>query len=627
MSTYRDKTFNLSHFKNYLGPNPYLNKGALVFEFAISSANQPLPIEDYHQEILKKIPQLSSHIPNTYEELFAQTVAQVNQLEMELYIESYSVIDHHIAIQCLDYETTLGVINLVWEWWETITHYQDFNFRSRLKELQENFRVSPYGGPTSYALWESAAKKGIPTFYLPEERLMQYGYGKYNLRGVSTTFSCDSHLDSDFTTFKDHCKEFLTRCGFPVPQGKVVYSFKEALDLGDNINISYPLVVKPVVGHKGIGVTANINTEKELKFAYNQAVDASPHHREEIIIEQYIPGRDFRLICVGGKFVAALERRPPFIVGDGKSTIEELIEQENATEARQDTPISPLAKIIVDDVLENYLEQQRLSLNTVLDVDNLVYLRQVSNISSGGVSVDITRTIHPDNIILAQEIAQYFNLICLGIDVIALNLSKSWKQGEFAIIEINAAPGVFMHLKPALGESIDVPGRVLEYLFPPEKPCRMPIITFNHLSEKTIFELVDLILMRRPHWTIGALSHQGMWLNHSGKILRENYNTHVRTLLRHPQLDLLLVEYSGDIFEKEGMMYEGSDMVILENPTKIERILARDLLPNGIFIIKEGCEVSLQQRNKKEVRRLANANDFSDFYLREICQLIFTDKS
>jgi cyanophycin synthetase len=246
---------------------------------------------------------------------------------MDLHLKHFSVIHNdkadRVAVQSLDRETTRGVIDLVWDWLEAITRDEYFDVLYRMLHLQEMFRASAYGGPTSYAILRSAYHKGIPAFWLPDERLMQYGYGKYQVRGVSTTFDRDSHLDSDFTTQKDDCKAFLAHRGFPVPQGDVVYNLDDARDAA--YSIGYPVAVKPVAGHKGKGVTANIQNSEELGKAFHQALEASPDNYSPIIVEKYISGSDFRLLCVGGKFVAGLERRPPFVVGDGNSSISELI--------------------------------------------------------------------------------------------------------------------------------------------------------------------------------------------------------------------------------------------------------------------------------------------------------------
>jgi cyanophycin synthetase len=617
-------TFDVFNFKDYAGPNPYLNKSAIVFDFAVKSEGNPLPIYDYILTIGNNFTKLRGLICNSYADLFAQNISYVNKLEMNLHLDSYSLKNqgnyNRIALHFLDYKSTYEVIHFVWDWLEAITDNRNFDPAYKLLKLQELFSNSIYGGPTHYSLIRSAYYKNIPTFFLPSESLIQYGYGKYQVRGFSTTFNCDSHLDSDFTTQKDDCKAFLESAGFPVPKGQIVYDLNEALEVVKNL--SYPVAVKPVVGHKGIGVTANIPNDHELEFALGKAQNACHHGSHAIIVEQYIPGSDFRLLCVGGKFVAALERRPPFVVGDGYFTLRSLIEKENATPARRDTPISALGKIITDDVMDEYLYEQGLKLDSIIPKEQVVYLRKVANLSSGGVSIDVTEKVHPDNMILAQDIAQYFNLVCLGIDAITPDISKSWKEGNFGIIEINAAPGVFMHLNPAIGKPVDVPSRIMEYLFPPDKPCRIPIVTFNRLEKKQVDEIIDHILLRHPHWKIGTVCQQGIWLNHSEKVPVKDYNINVQRLLRHPKLDLLIAEYPEHIFAEQGMSYEGSDLMILDEPTEIEMILARDLLPDGTLIIKRGKHISVNAKGYVESYDLGESESFTYIYLKAITQLI-----
>jgi cyanophycin synthetase len=624
------RIIDVFHFKHYPGPNPYLDSGAAVFDLWIDPAADLLDIEDLCYEMGRDLPRLRGLEADNYPELFARVVSEVNKLEMGLHFEKFGIrtvkdsedgsrVDR-IAVESLDKLTTYDAIELVRDWWEAIADDRSFDILLEIRRLQTLFRRSTYGGPTVYALLKTARARNIPTFHLRDERLMQYGYGKYSARGVATTFDRDSQLDSDFTTHKDDCKAFLEHCGFPVPRGRIVYTLDEALDAVDIIG--YPVAVKPVVGHKGIGVTADVRDDRGLEFAFAKAKEALSEGNSSIIVERSITGADYRLLCVGGDFVAAVERRPPYVVGDGVSAIDELIDRENATTARQDTPTSPLGKIPRDEVTIAYLNEQKLTLDDVLDKDRVVYLRKVANISMGGVSIDATTTIHPDNMILAQDIASYFGLVCLGIDAIARDISRSWKEGDFAVLEINAAPGVSMHLNPAIGDSVDVPSSILDHLFPPACPCRIPIVTFNRLYKDEIFAIVNSVLSRQPNWTIGSISRDGIWINYSPKPDIEDYNQGVKSLLRHPKLDFLIAEYSGDIFEDYGMAYEGSDLVILDEPTEKELLLGRDLLPHGTLIVKEGNDISARVRGSIERYSLAEGQSFSDVFLKEIARAL-----
>ena len=616
----RTDVFDIFNFKHYLGPNPYLDVGALVFDFALIDSREPLPIEDYIASIGDRYPNIRDQTYESYAHLFAQVVSEAGKLDMDLHLNRWSVKPYpnltRISIQSLHERTTREVIYFVWDWFEAITQDEDFAFDEQLVRLQDRFRASVYGGPTVYALLRTAYEKGIPAFYLWEEGLMQYGLGKKHVRGVATTFNCDSHLDSEFTTRKDDCKAFLKTLGFPVPEGSIVFSEKEALAAAREIG--YPVAVKPVVGHKGIGVTADVQDSKELISAYNRSVAAIPENQQtRIIVEKSISGSDFRMLCVNGRFVAATERRPASVVGDGYLTLAELIRQENRKPARLDTPTSPMSKIQIDEAMELYLEEQRLSLDSVIEKGRTVYLRKVANLSAGGMSIDATSTVHDDNIILAQDIAQHFQLTCLGIDVITKSLAESWKSSNFAILEINAAPGVLMHLKPSVGESVDVPSHILETFFESGTDARIPIITFNKISVEDLQATIDHILLQTPNLTIGAVCRDAVFVNRSKKVLSKDYNSNVQTLLRHPKVDLLIAEYPEEILEEQGVFYQNSNIVVLDNPTETEMILVRDVFDGSTVVIRKGNDISIRRKGLIEDYTLGEDEPFTRVYLKE----------
>ncbi|MBE9127167.1 acetate--CoA ligase family protein [Coleofasciculus sp. LEGE 07092] len=617
--------FDIFNLKHYIGPNPYVDTAALVFDFALTGYLSPRSIDDYVSIISQVYPPLGNETYESYAHLFAKTASEVGKLDMGLHLDRWSLKpygnDVRISVQTLHARTQRSVVYAVWDWFETITQNQKFGLRSQIKVLQNQFRNSVYGGPTVYALLRTAYEQGIPAFYLWDEGLMQYGYGKKQVRGVATTFDGDSHLDSDFTTRKDDCKAFLNTLGFPVPKGDIVVSLEEALVIARKIG--YPVAVKPVIGHKGIGVTADVQNAEELEFAFDRAVKAI--HEEQpigVIVEKSIRGSDYRLLCVNGRFVAATERRPASIIGDGSSTIAELIERENQTLARMDTPTSPLSKIQSDEAMEMYLDEQGLFLDSVIEKNHTVYLRKVANLSSGGVSLDATRIVHPDNVILAQDVAQHFRLTCLGIDLIARDLTKSWKDSEFAILEINAAPGISMHLRPAVGESVDVPSLILETFYESSVDARIPIITFNRISVQELQETIDQIIFQHPDWTIGAVCRDAVFINRSEKILNEDYNTNVQNLMRNPKLDLLITEYMEDVLERDGMFYYGSNLVVLDNPTETEMMLARDIFDDSTLVVKEGDNISIRRRGLMEQYRLGHDEPFKRVYLKEIAKLL-----
>jgi cyanophycin synthetase len=617
--------FDIFHFKYYSGANPYLQGGAFVFDFAVKSAADPLPLATYVHAITERYPQLQGLQFESYAHLFAQTAVELSKLEMELRCQCYSIKPVakavRIAIDSLHELTSRGVVYAVWDWFEDISRDRDFNLESQIKMLQGRFRRSPYGGPTVYALLNSAADQGIPAFYLPDEGLMQYGYGRKQIRGIATTFDQDSHLDSNFTTRKDDCKAFLAALGFPVPKGEIV-STREGV-LKTTQRIGYPVAIKPVVGHKGIGVTAEVQNDQEAEFAFERAVEAHPEDEPiRVIVEQHVYGNDHRLLCVNGKFVAATERQPALVVGDGESTIAQLIAAENAKPERLDTPTSPLGKIITDQSMERFLSEQNLQLDSVIESDRVVFLRKVANLSSGGMSLDATPRVHPDNIILAQDIAQHFRLVCLGIDVLTPDISRSWKEGKFGIVEINAAPGVYMHLRPAIGDSVDVTGKILRTFFESGSDSRIPILSFNYIPLDELKELIDQISVKHPNWKIGAICKEGVFVNRGEKQMTGSYNTQVQSLLRNPTLDLLIVEYPEDTLEQEGMFYDKSNIVILDNPSEVELILTHNVSEDATIVIKQEKTITVRNNGLLDQYELGEQEPFKRIYWKEISAIL-----
>ncbi|NJK72158.1 MAG: cyanophycin synthetase [Synechococcaceae cyanobacterium SM2_3_60] len=615
--------FDLFNLRHYVGPNPYLDTAALTFDFALNGDIAPLPLAEYEHVLRQRLPGLPTC--QSYPQLFAEAAALVNGLDMDLPLRQYRVHAFgrfdRIALQTLHSRTTRSVLFFVWDWLEAIQQRQMFDYDGQMRKLQEIFRISAYGGPTVYALYQAAQQQQIPAFYLWDEHLMQYGFGKHQVRGVATSFASDSNLDSDFTTHKDDCKIFLDNMGLPVPVGGVVQTLEAAQALA--VELGFPLAIKPVSGHKGIGVTANVQSDEEVEFAFEKALEAIPDNvPKDVIVEQSIQGNDFRLLCVAGKFVAAVERQPPWVVGNGFSTILSLIAQENAKPERLDTPTSPLGKIPCDESLAMCLAEQGLSVASVPRPGERVYVRKVANLSSGGVSIDATQQVHPDTIMLAQDIAQHFRLTCLGIDVIAADISQSWRQGNFGIIEINAAPGIYMHLKPAIGESVDVPSQILQTFFATPKDARIPIVTVNYTDVASLQALIDTVLFRHPGWTVGGVCWDALFINRVEKFMHPSYNQNILNLLRNPKLDVLIAEYSHRTLERSGMFYEGSDLVILDNPTERERLLARQVVPGGTVITCEGQQVSVQSQGMVERYIMQPREAFSHIYLREIARVL-----
>ncbi|MEW6366285.1 MAG: acetate--CoA ligase family protein [Acidobacteriota bacterium] len=585
--------YEIRNLRSFSGPNYYLDSPAIVFDLDIDHGG---PFEALRESAVDRFPVLRSRTIETPADLFALTLLQVIRLDLDLFVSKSAVhvIDGaaRIAAEYIDEGVAKEAAYLVRDWLSAVAEKKPFDFEGNMQGLQTDFDKTLYGGPTLYSLLEAAMKRSIPVHYLFEENQFQWGYGKKQLRGRSTTFHTDGIKDTEFTTYKDMVKDFLQMCGFPTPIGRNCYSLKEALAQAEQLG--FPVVVKPVAGHKGQGVTTNVRSMDELRSAYQAAEQSARQekgHNDGVIVEQQIEGTDHRLLAVNGKFLAALQRIPAYVDGNGHDTIETLIERENATSARVDNARSPLCKIKTDENLIEFLKLQRLSLRSVPKPGERIFLRRVANISAGGVSINVTSKVHPKNVKLVEDIASFFNLTALGIDVLAGDISKPWTDGDFGIIEINAAPGVFMHLTPAIGDPLDIPAAILRSHFPKDGSERIPIVTGNRLSLNFSQMLFRELRAIRPGIQFASLTEEGILFN--GEFFFKNpvHAQNVKIMLRHPKLDLALFTHRRDDILDSGMLHRGADLVILEAPDKEEEVLRRDLLPGGILVELGGPEI------------------------------------
>lgn len=622
--------FDVFNLRHYVGPNPDLSCEALAFDFAFTGHPKPIPLNDLHSAIAEKLPELATQEFSSYAQLFGHTVSSVNRLDLNLHMDKWEANEKEngarIAFQVVHKTTSWKVVYFVWDWFEYICDPDDneFDYDTLFTELQESFSRSVFGGPTSYSLIKAAAKKSIPVTYLWDEGLFQYGYGKNMIRGIATTFDTDSHVDSDFTCRKDDCKAFLTEYGFPVPDGEVIYELEEAMEAAEDIG--YPVVCKPVVGHKGIGVTANIENEEQLAVAFAEAVKAVPEGEPaSIIVEAFISGNDHRILCVDGEFVAAVKREAAFVLGDGESTVMQLIDIENGKEIRADTATSPLGKILTDEVMDNTLAESGLTRDSVLEKGHKVYLRKVANLSLGGVSEDVTDIVHPEIIAMSRAISQHFKLTVFALDVITDNIANSWipakgeKRTNFGIIEINAAPGIYMHLKPAYGRSIDVPTRIVETFFDEREDARIPILTFSKLSKPAMKRIIDYIMHHDICRYPAGVCTEGMFLKKHEFPVNRDYNANMRNVLRNPRVEMLLAEMPLAVYETEGMYYNSSDLLVLEDPNETEMILAEDVEPHATIMIRQGNDVEIRRGEAEpELLKVEFEDEFFTMVLHEI---------
>ena len=374
---------------------------------------------------------------------------------------------------------------------------------TRLHNLAEAARL----GPTTQSLVEEAERRGIPWIRRDEHSLVQLGTGRYQKVIRASITGATSHIAVETASDKDLTKKILSSAGIPVPRGEIVYSAQEAIAAADRIG--FPVVIKPFNGNHGRGVTTDLRNAEEIGDAFSRAQAISRH----VIVEQHYTGRDFRALVVKGDVVAVSERVPAHVIGDGVHTIEELIASVNLDPRRGDGHEKMMTRIKIDDALVATLAKAGYSLSTIPHKKLRILLSTTANLSTGGVALDRTDDIHPDNSLIARRAALSIGLDVAGIDFILPDVSRSWREMGGGIVEVNAAPGFRMHLHPAEGRARNVAKPVLDALFPSEAKTQIPIIAITGTNGKSTTVRMVAHILRSSGLNVGFTSTSGVYIN------------------------------------------------------------------------------------------------------------------
>ncbi|MFP4016198.1 MAG: cyanophycin synthetase, partial [Halanaerobiales bacterium] len=424
--------------------------------------------------------------------------------------------------------------------------------------------IKRYGiGPSTRSLIEAASNRGIPVITLDKEAcLYQLGYGKKQKRIEATISSTTSCIAVDIASNKMQTKILLEDAGLPVPRG---YILENTLQLKELIcHIDTPLVVKPFNCNHGKGVSLNIHNWYELKKAFYRAKKYS----RKVIIEEYIAGKDYRLLVVGNNMVAAAERRPPYVRGDGRSNISQLIDQVNESSLRGEGHEKPLTRINIDEVVVKYLCGQGYNLDTIPEKNQLIYLRHNGNLSTGGTAEDITDQVHPLNVDLAVRAARVIGLDIAGVDIIAQDIRVPLSKQDGAVIEVNAAPGIRMHHFPTTGKKRAAADAIIDYLFPDDNG-RVPVVSITGTNGKTTTTRLLAEIFCQIYDNVGYTTTDGTYIN--GHCIMSGDNTgpiSAKAILMEPTIDIALLETARGGIVREGLGYNYSDIGVIINITE-----------------------------------------------------------
>lgn len=417
-------------------------------------------------------------------------------------------------------------------------------------------------GPSTAAIANEAKKRNIPVTRIGYESLIRLGHGKQSKMLEATLSDETSCISADISSNKQLTKLILDEHQIPVPYGKVVYTEISAVMAAKQIG--FPVVVKPFNGNQGKGVQTNLKNETEVRNAFMEALK----YGSGIIVEKYMFGNDYRILVVGGEVKAVAQRLPAMIIGDGIHSITELVEILNREPERGESHEKSLTKIDLGEVEKSVLRKNEMDENTVPKAGERIILRENGNISTGGTAIDCTDLIHPDNVDIAVNAANVIGIDIAGIDMVAEDISKSILSSEGAVIEVNCAPGIRMHLYPSEGEARNVAKDIVDFLFPNDS-YDFPIVSVTGTNGKTTTVRLISHILTQSGRTVGITSTSGTF--HGDKCISKGDNSgprSARTLLANKQIDAAVVETARGGIIREGLGYDLADVGIVTNVTE-----------------------------------------------------------
>ncbi|ARP82722.1 cyanophycin synthetase [Bordetella genomosp. 8] len=426
----------------------------------------------------------------------------------------------------------------------------------RLRELDEDIRL----GPSTGAIVHAAVARGIPYRRLTQGSMVQFGWGSRQRRIQAAETDRTNAISESIAQDKDLTKMLLAAAGVPVPLGRTASSADDAWAAAQELG--GPVVVKPRDGSQGRGVAVNIETRERITAAYAAAAEIS----RDVIVERYIPGHDFRLLVVGDTLVAAARRDPPQVSGDGVHTVRELIDQVNLDPLRGDGHATSLTKIRIDDIAIATLAKQGYDVNSVPPTGARVVLRNNANLSTGGSATDVTDEVHPELAARAVTAARMIGLDLCGVDVVAETMHLPMEDQRGAIVEINAAPGLRMHLTPSFGKGRAVGEAIISNMYADGEDGRIPVVAVAGTNGKTTTVRLTAHLIGQDGTRVGMTNSDGVYIGPRRIDTGDCSGPRsARSVLGHPDVDAAVLETARGGILREGLAFDRCNVAVVTN--------------------------------------------------------------
>lgn len=426
----------------------------------------------------------------------------------------------------------------------------------RMREIREEVRF----GPSTGSLVEEAESRGIPYIRLNDQSLVQLGYGVHQKRIQATTTANTNMIAVDIAGNKHATKTLLGDMGVPVPKG---YRIRHEEDLEETLErVGFPVVIKPLDGNHGKGATVGVKSLEEAHVAWEKAKEYS----RWVIVEKQLVGADFRALVVNNRLIAVAKRVPAHVVGDGKQTIQELVDETNADPRRGYGHENVLTEIDIDSQTMRCIRNAGYELESVLPKGEVLYLKTTANISTGGTAIDVTDEVHPENVFLFERIARIIGLDVAGVDIIAENVSEPLHENGGGIIEVNAAPGFRMHLAPSEGIGRNVAEHVIDMLFPPGAQSRIPIFAITGTNGKTTTTRLIAHILKGTGRTVGFTTTDGTYIQNQQIVRGDNTGpVSAQLVLKDPTVDVAVLETARGGIIRSGLGFDHCDIGVVLN--------------------------------------------------------------
>jgi len=491
-----------------------------------------------------------------------------------------------------------------------------FDVPAAIKEI-EDMVDSLYLGPSTACIVDAAREKKIPATRLSEGNLVQLGYGNKQRRIWTAETDLTSAIAEGISKDKDLTKSLLASCGVQVPEGRMVDSAEDAWAAAQDIDGS--VVVKPYDGNHARGVFTNLSDQAQIKKAYDDALKEG----SGVIVERYIPGNEHRLLVVGKKVVAAAKGESAWAKGDGKRSIRELIEQEINTDPRRgDAEILPLSPVVFDTKLELELARQNFTLDSIPTMGHDVLVQ-----ASGNMAFEVTHLVHPSVAEQAALAARVIGLDIAGVDIVAEDISKPLEDQGGAIVEVNAGPGLIMHLKPAVGEPQPVGAAIVDHLFPNNADGRIPIVGITGSRGKTMVAQLTTHLMQLTGKKVGLACSKGAFFNHRLQTQGNCANwISANRILLNRQVEAAVFENDSRTILNEGLAYDRCTVGVVTNLDPLDTVPECSITePEHIYnvlrtqvdvVLPNGC--SVLNADDEAVVKMAELIRWRSYFLQQI---------